>query len=369
MINFNSPDYRDGFISMTPTSDWTLITHYKEYQNLLVDIDNSLSNNIKAIDNSLKDDDDCDVSEISWETFKTDSNNKLKDTFRNISSDIVGTLPDDGIRNFYSPSKSEAGIFSNALEALDKGSSNFIQNYAMAQQMYKYECKFMELFRMVYELIELIKSSHIMSYFDKEYRRLEENVASYKKFISYRQDDDTRVYLDPCEKKQAMMDGWYNDFTDPDGRNTMNLSRSINDYNVNIKRGLSDLNDVCIAVANFFDELYLGVKVLAAINITFYSDPKDADLFRSQSEGNFSYMVFQADDDSSDNDRILRARTLYAMSLSIPITLDSIKYINNDRSNIATIQGQLVRSVFDQLGVTDRLDKIAKTLSVQLEDD
>ena len=55
-----------------------------------------------------------------------------------------------------------------------------------------------------------------------------------------------------------------------------------------------DLNKICETISIYDEDLYVGVKALAAVNITFYSPKEDGPFLRKHAVENFSYLTLDS---------------------------------------------------------------------------
>jgi len=375
MINFMSPDYKDDKLYFSENDDWIVIQHFKRYTEFLRDIDSYILNKISAYDNI--DTSDCDYSETFWTILKNDfENNPLGPLVENLTDEILRCDTcyngEENPRGVYDPTIGKVdGIFAKLVASLDKGVGNFLQNYSMAKQVSKYECDFMNMFKQVREIQEAIKYGDIMAYFDSIYNEFYKSFSNYQIYISYYN------YLEAenldCNSKINMAYGYYNQMDIPDvgqidyQATEQPFINSIINYKTKLETGLRDLNILLDAMDGFMDELYIAVKALGALNIIFYSDPEDHEMLQQESQSTFESMTspIGQDTDTEAIKRSLQARTVWAMSTAVPIAIKAQEYLDDKRTNQATVFGSAVQSTFYNIGLTEDLNILREVLNQQ----
>jgi len=363
MINFKNPEYETHKLTFDLSSDWIMVKHFKKYQENLNHLNYTLDFIIDQTDSILKE--DCGFESYYWNSFKNHYyDNQLKDLVKDITDDLIhceqcflGTV---NPRVIADPTLGKQdGIFAKMVNVLDSGVGNFLQNYTMATQIAKFECGFMDTFRNVIQVQELIKSGKIMYYFDKLYIEFK---ARSDEFLNYINMDDT----DYCAIKIRTSDAYSN------GVSSINsgfpFKRIIDKYKDDMKDGLKDLNDIIESLDGFFDEIYVGVKVLGALNIIFYAAPEDQKMLAAESESTFSAMTPPTGTDFTPQEHkiLLQRRTLWAMATSVPIAIEASSLVNNARTNQASIFGSAVLATFQSIGFKDRLRNLNRVLVQQI---
>jgi len=375
MINFMSPDYKDDKLYFSENDDWIVIQHFKRYTEFLKNVDSYMLNKINAYDNISPD--DCEYGETFWTILKDNfKNNPLGPLVENLTEEILRCdlcyNGEENPRGVYDPTIGKVdGVFAKLVASLDKGVGNFLQNYTMAKQVSKYECDFMNIFKQVREIQEAIKYGDIMAYFDSIYKEFYKSFSNYQIYISYYN------YLDAenldCNSKINMSYGYYNQMDIPnvgqiDYRATEEpFINSIINYKTKLEMGLRDLNTLLDAMDGFMDELYIAVKTLGALNIVFYADPNDHEMLQRESQSTFESMTSPVgqDTDTEAVKRSLQARTVWAMSTSVPIAIKAQEYLDDKRSNQSTVFGSAVQSTFYNIGLTEDLNVLREVLNQQ----
>jgi len=375
MINFMSPDYKDDRLYFNQNTDWIVILHFKKYTEFLKNIDNYMLGRIDALD--YIENTDCDYSETFWDIIKRDFNEeplgplveKLTEKILRCTDCLNG---EENPRGVYDPTIGKVdGVFAKLIATLDKGVGNFLQNYSMAKQVSKFECDFMEMFRQVQEIQEAIKYGNIMAYFDSIYNDFIKQFDNYQIYANYNNYQDA-TNLD-CNTKTNLSYAYYNNYTVPDvgqlnyEADAEPFINAINKYKTKLEVGLRDLNTLLDAMEGFMDEIYIAVKVLGALNIVFYADPADTDLLEKESKSTFKSMTppVGQDTDTETSKASLQARTIWAMAISVPIAIEAQKYINDKRTNQATVFGSAVQSAFYNIGLTTDLIILREVLNAQ----
>jgi len=374
MTNFLSSDYKTllGF----PTSqDWKVINHFKKYTELLTNIDDYFTTKIEALDSIAST--DCSFNTTFWDGMKEDIKNlDLKNQIKNTSDKLLKCedclFSESNPRTHFEPAYGKQdGIFSKMIIALDTGSQSFLQNFMMAKQVSKYECSFMDIFKKVQELQTSIKDATIVNVFDQSYVNLRdafENVKIYHLYHDYDKDDTQ------CTIKTNIAESYYNQFFIPDVGQSNNSTEkqksfydSIREYLSEIKEYLKDLNTLLDAMNGFYDMIYIGVKMIGALNITFYASPDEQEMLLNESETTFSAMtpVIYDENTSEQHSYTVQQNTIWAMNISVPIGVEASKWVDDNRTNQVTIFGSAVLSAFSAFGIHQRIQKLGELFATQ----
>jgi hypothetical protein len=370
-----SPDYKDDKLYFSQNDDWIVIQHFKKYTEFLENIDNYMLNKIDSLDSITPD--ECDYSITFWNIIKEDfTTDPLGPLVQNLTTEIISCSSclsgSENPRVIYDPTVGKVdGVFAKLVTSLDKGVGNFLQNYSMAKQVSKFECDFMEIFKQVQEIQEAIKYGDIMAYFDSIYKDFLKQYDNYTIYANYNNLEEA-TNLD-CNTKKNLAYAYYNNYDVPNVNqldyepNAEPFINAINTYKTKLETGLKDLNTLLDAMDGFMDEVYIAVKVLGALNIVFYSDPADADMLEKESTSTFKSMTppVGQDTDSEAVKATLQARTIWAMAISVPIAIEAQKYINDKRTNQATVFGSAVQSAFYNIDLTNDLNVLREVLNAQ----
>ena len=373
MINFMDSSYSDIHDTYSQSGDWLIIKHFKYYSQVLNNIDDWINNKITSYDHITTD--DCDFFQSEWDSLKDKySTSPLKTLIRDITTNILRCdtcfYGDENPRTFYDPTvKKHDGLFTRLLTILDKDASNFLQNYAMAKQISKFDCNVMPIFKISNEIQSYCKSAAIMYYFDNITRELRQAFENYQLYSLYNGDDNSE-----CGIKKNMLFAYNNSYTVPDAGQSnrptskvYSFSTSIANYTTKLTKGLTDLNTLMDAMEGLNDEIYTAVKVLGALNIVFYADPADQELLQKNSNATFTAMtpVTGATTDTISMKKNLQLRTIWAMCTSVPIAIEAQQYINNLRTNQAVVFGSTVRAAFRNMEFDTHLNTLKSILISQ----
>ncbi len=367
MINFFSHENQTAFISTGLNNDWPAVAHvtlYSEFFDTWNTQFNGLFSDLDAYIADTNNNGTCS-NESVYLLFRSEFQDKMPALFLETTKAASNIPPPDYTRITSDPAfNTESGIFGNLVKILDTGSESFMNNYSMAKQMQKYECSYLELFRFLISLQGRIKSGEIMGYFDKIYKEFKESVESFFYFIQVDTSTNPPSNRNYCEKMDAIAEGYYSNYN-YDGVDYPSFDSVFRDYKYKLEVGFTDLDILLKAFTGFYDELYLGVKIISAINMVFYSDPQDADMIRSEGASNFSFLAMDLESANDSPTEQLKARTLLSLSIVIPMTLDSIAYIDETRSNINTILSQLIHNALSALNIQNKLNDMKDVLDTQ----
>jgi hypothetical protein len=362
-------------INVIQGDDWIIVAHFKKYSELLKNIDEFVNAKISNLDYVTSD--DCDYSPTFWNILKDNFKDEpLSNMVEKITEDILTCdnclVSTANPRTVYDPAIGKVdGIFAKLVNALDKGVGNFLQNYTMAKQVSKFECDFMEMFRLVQEIQDAIKFGYIMDYFDKIYTEFRLEFEKFNIYITY---NNYNVADPDCKEKQNMSYAYYNAYTPPDiGQAsysedpTIPFVNAITNYRNQLRVALKDLNTLIDAMEGFMDDIYVAVKVLGALNIVFYADPADQEMLAKDAESTFASMTPPAGSDlSTDMHKLqLQSYTIWAQAVSVPLAIAACKYINDRRTNQATVFGSTVKAAFFNIGLQQRIDMLRDVLETQ----
>lgn len=381
MINFMSEIYNDYRLHVTISDDWVVLGHVDKYKTLLSNIELFMQNQLKNLDS--KSASDCDFDTSIWEMifeeygFPEDEKTPLSSLISDLSKEIVECSTcqygSNNPRTTYDPVLDKVdGIFVKLIDALDKGAGNFLQNYSMAKQLEKYVCDFMVMFRQVIEIQDAIKYGIIMGYFDKIYKELDKAFNDFMNYMYYN-DIENSTDLD-CTFKKNFTKAYYSPFVVPDLGQLDRTSDpvpafivSLDNYKSQLKIGLTDLNEFLDAIDGFFDEIYVSIKSLGALNIVFYADPSDHDMLQKESSSTFDTLapLVGSDTSSTEYKMQLQGRTVRAMAMAIPIAIEAQKYIDDTRSNQDVIFSSAVNALFTNIGTEDKLNDLRYVLDQQ----
>lgn len=367
MTNFYSYENQNAFINTELNNDWPVVAHINLYSEFFETWNNQYNSMFADLDAYIADTNNngtC-TNESIYLIFRNEFQDKMPELFSEVTKSASTLTTSDISRIEIDPASNTAsGIFGNLVKLLDDGSENFLNNYSMAKQMEKYECSYLNLFRFLIELQGKIKSGTIMGYFDKIFKEFKVGVESFFYYIQTDTSTNPPTNRDYCQKMDAIADAYYTSYT-YDGVEYPSFDSVFRDYKYKLEIGFTDLDILLKAFADFYDELYLGIKIISAINMVFYSDPADADLIRSEGASNFSFLTLDLENNSDTQAEKLKARTLYSLSLVIPMTLDSMEFIDETKSNINIILSQLIHRVLDFLGIKDKLDAMKAIIDTQ----
>lgn len=368
MINFFSFENQAGFISTGLGNDWPVVAHVNLYSEFFKTWNNQYNTLFQDLDSYIADTNNNGTcpSENIYLLFREEFQDKLPKLLQDVTEAASNIPEPDPTRITSDPAyNTEAGIFGNLVKVLDTGSENFMNNYSMAKQLQKYECSYLELFRFLIELQGRIKSGSIMGYFDKIYTEFKDNLEAFYYYIQTDTSTNPPSNRNTCEKMDAIAYAYFNSYT-YDSVVYPSFDSVYRDYKYNLELGFTDLDTLIQAFTGFYDELYLGVKIISGINMVFYSDPQDADMIRSEGAGNFSFLAMDMESAQDSPTQQLQSRTLHSLSIVIPMTLDSIQYINETKSNINTILAQLIHQVLAFLKIQAKLDSMKDVILTQV---
>ena len=375
MINFLDNSYTTVGITYDVNKDWLVIKHFEKYRDILSDVDNYMNGILASFDSIGTD--TCDYNSSSWDEIKTTFTPKpLSTLVMDLSTEILrcdtcanGTA---NPRVVYDPTFGKIdGIFVKLVDALDKGVGNFLQNYTMAKQVSKYECDFMRVFEQYLVVQDAIKDGSIMYYFDDIITKFNKDLQNFKYYVEYNDSGDSNA---DCNSKKNFCYAYFNSYTVPDigqqDRPTSSVqpfSTSMATYKDKLKEGLKDLNTLVDAMQGFLDEIYIGVKVIGALNIVFYADPADQTMLQKQSQSVFSSMTppVGQDADTDIAKLSLQSRTIWAMCTAVPMAISAQQYIDNRRTNQATVFARTVIATFSSIGIQDDIDLLKVVLDGQ----
>jgi len=365
MINFYSVENQANVIPISKGNDWPIIGHVKLYTENFNNFNNQYNSLFQDIDTYVADNNNGEcLHQDTYAFFKE----QFKDKLPTLLGDLTAGMDSmylDNMRTSDVPSfTSTAGIFAKLVDVLDTGADNFLNNYSMARQMEKYECSYLTLFRFLMQLQGTIKSGTIMGYFDNIYKEFKESLDAFRNYIILDTRTNPPSYRSTCEQLEAIHFGLYNEY-EYAGETFPAFNNHFQEYQAALLEGFEDLNLILDTFQGFYDELYLGMKVISAINMVFYSDPQDADMIRNEGASNFSFLTLSTEGNDAEDTRTLKARTLYCISISIPMALDAIQYIDSTRSNINTILAQLIHNVLDALGILPKLTAMKEVVLTQ----
>ncbi len=367
MINFFNQENRNAVINTGLGNDWPVVAHVSLYTNFFDTWNTQYNGMFADLDAYIADTNNngtC-TNESIYLLFRTEFQDKMPELFLEVTKE-ASTIPEPdptrltSIPAFNTPS----GLFGNLVKVLDVGSESFMNNYSMAKQLQKYECSYLELFRFLIQLQGEIKSGNIMGYFDNIYKEFKEGVESFFYYIQTDTSTNPPTNRDYCQKMDAIAHGYYNSYT-YDGIDYPSFDSVFRDYKYKLEIGFDDLDTLLTAFNGFYDELYLGVKIISCINMVFYSDPQDADMIRSEGASNFSFLAMDMESANDSPTQQLQARTLYSLSLVVPMTLDSMAYIDETKSNINTILSQLIHNALSALNIQMKLNAMKDVLDTQ----
>lgn len=367
MINFFSTENQVAFISTGLSNDWPAVAHVTLYSDFFNTWDVQYQSLFQELDDYIADTNNngtC-INEAIYLLFREEFRGKLPTIFQDITEAASNIPPPDYTRITADPAyNTESGIFGNLVKVLDTGSESFMNNYSMAKQMEKYECAYLGLFRFLIDLQGRIKSGEIMAYFDRIWKEFKDNIESFYYYVLQDTTTNPPTYRTPCQKMDAIANAYYNSYTH-DGILYPSFDSVYRDYKYKLEEGFTDLDTLLKAFTGFYDELYLGIKIVSAINMVFYSDPSDADMIRSEGASNFSFLAMDLESVNDSPTEQLKARTLYSLSIVIPMTLDAMAYIDETKSNINTILAQLIHNALAALEIQMKLNSMKDILDTQ----
>jgi len=375
LINFMSSVYEADALIYNINKDWVVINHLKKYNESLDEIDSFMNTEIASYDSITND--HCAFNKDSWNDMKTFFKSKplstmildLSNTILRCNTCLHGAA---NPRVAYDPTLGKTdGIFVKLVDALDKGAGNFLQNYTMAKQIAKYECNFMPLFREYLVIQNAIKDGSIMYYFDGILDKL---LKEFRKFNYYITNYDAGGSPNACNTKINFTYAYNNSYRIPDNHQSNpapGQARSFKDailtYKNALKKGLTDLNILLDAMQGFLDEIYIGVKVLGALNIVFYADPADQDMLKKHSQSIYSSITppVGQDSDTEDAKKTLQMRAIWAQSFATTLAIDSQQYINDQRTNQSVVFGRTVIAAFTNIGIQHDINLLKAVFDTQ----
>jgi len=117
----------------------------------------------------------------------------------------------------------------------------------------------------------------------------------------------------------------------------------------------------------FLDEIYIGVKILGALNIVFYADPADQEMLQEHSQSIFSSITppVGQDSDTQIAKESLQSRAIWAQCFATTIAIDSQQYINDRRTNQSEVFGRSVLATFNNVGIQHDFDILKAVFDTQ----
>jgi len=362
MIDFLSDAYTTHEIVVNNGNDWRVNSHLRYYFDYWKTFNEVLKSKISISDNLIQNGDANSTSK--YEKLKREVPDSFENIFKNIVEKNSNLQTHDNSRiSVDSALLTRIGTFAKVVALMDKYGEGFIHSYALVNQVNPYDCLFKTVYKNLLALITDFKSGRVMNYYDWKFTNFRDNLNAYTKYISQFSGQDLIDNMG-----DAYMGDYDVDNEDDDGTTTyQGLYYAYSDYKTSITEGFIDLNKICETVDIYSEDLYVAVKALAAINITFYSPPEDENFLRQHATENFDYLTLDSGvTDGSQNDigvdttsvanQKIKIRTLQAISVAVPIALDTRKKMTKTMSNSSQLIYDTMNKVLTVILIKQHLE-------------
>lgn len=340
-------------------SDWQVIKHVQDYKNKFNNM-YQLFSFVSEIDTAIAN------GEFSappgYNDFKSIFYNRINNYIHNIvieTSELTDQSWDARLQT--DPALiSEYGNFAKAVTYLDNNSENFMSYYSMAQQVKKYICIVGDLFRYVTKMTRGIKSGSIMYYFDNLVNNLNDDFYNFYFYVT-----DSNSLEDRCNR---IADAWVNNY-DLSGTTNDSFSSIFISFDSNFKNGLIDFNKLIDACDQYYEDIQLGIKIISAVNLAFFSDDADDNMLKDNARDNFQFLNLDNSDlTGTTTSKVLRLnRSIKGVSAGVVAAIDAKPKINDTKSNMNTLILAVINNIFDYMNITEGFNNTKSILDTQTE--